>query len=250
MLKVEDLHVYHGDIHAVKGISLEIDNAEVVTCIGANGAGKSTLLKAIMGLVPVRSGKVWLDRQEITNRSTESTVRQGLNLVPEGRQVFTNLTVHDNLVIGGNARSRKSKGDLEEDFDLVYRLFLELARKKNQYAGTLSGGERQMLAIACGLMTRPRCLLLDEPSAGLSVRFTAVLSEITATLRQRGAAVLLVEQNSAIALNLATRGYIFQTGTVVAKGSIEALSKDELVQDVYLGKKRDDAEQDRELTSQ
>lgn len=237
MLKVEDLHVYYGDIHAVKGVSLEIRKGEVVTCIGANGAGKSTLLNAIMGLIHVRKGKVWIEQQEITNWPTEKVVSRGISLIPEGRQVFTNLSVHNNLLIGSYLQyMRKREIEVQEDFELMYRLFPVLAKRKNQRAGTLSGGERQMLTIACGLMARPQYILLDEPSAGLSIGFVTILSEIITALQSQGITILLVEQNSTIALNLASRGYIFQTGEIILQGTIDSLSKDQLVQNIYLGK--------------
>lgn len=187
MLNVQNIHVYYGDIHAIKGVSLEIKDGEVVACLGANGAGKSTLLGGIMGLVPIRKGKVSLDGSDITNWPTEKIASLGITLIPEGKQIFTNFSVHYNLVMGAYLQyRRKQEKEVEKDFEYVYSLFPVLAKRRNQRAGTLSGGERQMLAIASGLMARPRVMFLDEPSGGLSIGLINVLSNIIADLQKRG----------------------------------------------------------------
>ncbi len=237
MLEIQNLHIYYGDVHAVKGISLEIKDGEVVSCLGANGAGKSTLLRGVMGLAHIRKGKVLLNGNNITNWPTEKIASLGITLVPEGRQIFTNFSVYNNLVMGAYLQyRRKREKEVQKDFDLVYDLFPILAKRRNQQAGTLSGGERQMLAIACGLMTRPHIMLLDEPSGGLSIGVINALSNIITTLKKQGITILLVEQNPTIAMNLATRGYLFQTGEVVLEDTTESLLNSELVQSIYLGK--------------
>src|SRR5665648_526738 len=214
LLKVEDLKIYYGSIEALKGISLTVNEGEIVTVLGANGAGKSTLLRAISGLLPIRSGKIKLDDQELNNVKAFKIVMGGISHVPEGRKVFSTLTVEENLNLGAYTR-RKDMKSVEESKEKVFNLFPILKARRNQLSGTLSGGEQQMLAMGRGLMSTPRILLLDEPSLGL--------------------APLLVKQNARKALSIADRGYVLETGNITINGLASDLKSNQKVQEAYLG---------------
>ncbi|MGB9868007.1 MAG: ABC transporter ATP-binding protein [Bacillota bacterium] len=232
MLKVEGLHVHYGAIHALKGVSVEVAEGEIVAIIGANGAGKSTFLNTIGGLVRPSGGSIEFMGKKLPNRSHE-VVRAGIALVPEGRRVFGNLTVLQNLIMG--AFLRKDREGILRDMERVYKLFPRLKERKRQPASTLSGGEQQMLAIGRALMSRPKMLLLDEPSLGLA---PILVRDIFVTLREinaEGTTILLVEQNARQALELASRAYVFQTGSVVLSGASKELLQNEQVREAYLG---------------
>jgi len=233
MLEVEDLDVYYGAVHALKGVSVRAEAGEIVTLIGANGAGKTTLLRSISGLIPARSGRVTFEGRDITRMPPHEIVGLGVSQSPEGRMVFANLSVADNLELG--AYRRRDRAAIREDRDEVYRLFPRLLERRGQSAGTLSGGEQQMLAIGRALMSRPRLLLLDEPSLGLA---PLLVREIFRTLREinaRGMTVLLVEQNAHMALSIARRGYVLETGRVRIEARCSELLKNEEVRQAYLG---------------
>ncbi|OGF18190.1 MAG: ABC transporter ATP-binding protein [Candidatus Eisenbacteria bacterium RBG_16_71_46] len=233
MLEVEDLDVYYGAVHALKGVSVRAEAGEIVTLIGANGAGKTTLLRSISGLIPARSGRVTFEGRDITRMPPHEIVGLGVSQSPEGRMVFANLSVADNLELG--AYRRRDRAAIREDRDEVYRLFPRLLERRGQSAGTLSGGEQQMLAIGRALMSRPRLLLLDEPSLGLA---PLLVREIFRTLREinaRGMTVLLVEQNAHMALSIAGRGYVLETGRVRIEARCAELLKNEEVRQAYLG---------------
>ena len=233
MLEVEDLDVYYGAVHALKGVSVRAEAGEIVTLIGANGAGKTTLLRSISGLIPARSGRVTFEGRDITRMPPHEIVGLGVSQSPEGRMVFANLSVADNLELG--AYRRRDRAAIREDRDEVYRLFPRLLERRGQSAGTLSGGEQQMLAIGRALMSRPRLLLLDEPSLGLA---PLLVREIFRTLREinaRGMTVLLVEQNAHMALSIAGRGYVLETGRVRIEARCVVLLKNEEVRRAYLG---------------
>ena len=239
MLNIDGLHTYYGDLHVLKGLSMGVNHGEIVTVLGANGVGKSTLLKAIMGIAPSRQGKISYLGQDVTNSATEALIPLGLCLVPEGRELFTNLSVLDNLRLGAfSLRKRQSKEQFQESLDQVFSLFPALKGRQRQMAGTLSGGERQMLAIGRGLMSRPRLLMLDEPSIGLS---PLVVQEIFGTIRKlkaQGATILMVEQNTKIALQVADRGYVLQRGEIALADTAPNLLANESVREMYLGKGR------------
>ncbi|HEX6968493.1 MAG TPA: ABC transporter ATP-binding protein [Micromonosporaceae bacterium] len=228
-LRVEGLVAGYGRIEALHGVELTVSEGEVVTVVGANGAGKTTLLKTIAGLIRPTRGRIVWDGQDITAWPTEKRVKAGLALVPEGRRVFPALSVADNLVLGGYVRRR------ELDFDTVYSLFPVLADRRSQPAGTLSGGEQQMLAIGRALMSRPRLLLLDEPSLGLAPLMVAQVAAALVELRARGVPLLLVEQNAAVAFKIAERGYLLDRGVVAVAASTAELAADPQVRAAYLG---------------
>ena len=233
MLEVEDLDVYYGAVHALKGVSVRAEAGEIVTLIGANGAGKTTLLRSISGLIPARSGRVTFEGRDITRMPPHEIVGLGVSQSPEGRMVFANLSVADNLELG--AYRRRDRAAIREDRDEVYRLFPRLLERRGQSAGTLSGGEQQMLAIGRALMSRPRLLLLDEPSLGLA---PLLVREIFRTLREinaRGMTVLLVEQNAHMALSIAGRGYVLETGEIALAGAAADLAGNPEVRRAYLG---------------
>jgi len=233
VLTVEGLDVYYGAVHALKGVTLRAEQGEIVTLIGANGAGKTTLLRAISGLVPPRSGKVMFEGRDITRVPPHDIVGLGISQAPEGRMVFANLSVEDNLEMG--AYRRKDRAKIREDYDGMYALFPRLLERRRQTAGTLSGGEQQMLAIARSLMSRPRLLLLDEPSLGIA---PILIREIMRTIREingRGVTVLLVEQNAHLALSIAGRGYVLETGRVHLEDQAAALLQNDEVRKAYLG---------------
>jgi branched-chain amino acid transport system ATP-binding protein len=234
MLKIENLHVYYGGVHALKGISLEVPEGKVISLIGANGAGKSSTLRSICGLVTPQEGKVIYQGQDITGVEAHKRVGLGIAMVPEGRRVFTNLTVHENLLMG--AYSLEDKSHLEEDFEKIYRLFPKMESRRTQKAITLSGGEQQMLAVSRALMSRPKLLLMDEPSLGLAPNLVEEMFDTIARIhREEGLTVMLVEQNARAALSLASYGYVLEIGSIVLEGDTEALSTDERVKKAYIG---------------
>ena len=233
MLDVEGLDVYYGAVHALKGVSLRAEAGEIVTLIGANGAGKTTLLRTISGLIPARAGRVRLEGKDITKVPAHEIVALGMSQAPEGRMVFANLSVEDNLELG--AYRRKDRPGIRADRDQVYQLFPRLQERRKQQAGTLSGGEQQMLAIGRALMSRPRVLLLDEPSLGLAPLLVREIFKTIGEINRRGVTVLLVEQNAHMALTIARRGYVLETGRVALEDSTSRLLQNEDVKKAYLG---------------
>jgi branched-chain amino acid transport system ATP-binding protein len=233
LLEVENLHTYYGYIHALKGISLTVEEGEIVTLIGANGAGKSTTLRTITGILKPREGHVRLRGEDLTPYKPHEIVYKGISMVPEGRRVFARLTVAENLDMG--AYSRRSKAEIAEDLERVFNLFPRLKERRHQLAGTLSGGEQQMLAIARALMTRPRILLMDEPSMGLAPVLVEAIFDTIRQINKEGTTILLVEQNALMALSVASRGYVLQTGEIVLHDTAANLQKNEMVQRAYLG---------------
>ncbi len=234
MLKINDLHVFYGGIHALKGISLQVPENKIVTLVGANGAGKSTLLRAVSNLVPVSSGQITFKDQDITGKPTVSIVRNGITMVPEGRRIFANLTVLENLRMG--AYARKDKAGIEADIEKMYALFPRLKERSWQVAGTLSGGEQQMLAIARALMSRPHLLMMDEPSLGLAPLLVKEVFRIIKNIYSQGMTILLIEQNATAALKIADYGYVLETGTIVMEGPGQELADNQDVRQAYLGK--------------
>lgn len=233
LLQVEDLHVAYGNILALQGISLEVREGEIVTLIGANGAGKSTLLRAISGLVPIRSGRIIYASTDLRGVPAHQIVEMGVAHVPEGRGIFGNLTVLENLKLA--TWSRRDRRDLQEDFQRVFDLFPRLAERQGQLAGTLSGGEQQMLAVARAMMTRGRLMLLDEPSMGLAPRLVREIFQTLREINTAGTTILLVEQNARQALKLAHRGYVLETGRLTLTGTAGELMEDPKVKAAYLG---------------
>jgi branched-chain amino acid transport system ATP-binding protein len=233
LLDVQDLNVSYGAIRALQGISFHVDDGEIVTLIGANGAGKSTTLNTISGLLQAQSGTVRFRDQDITRTAAETIVRRGIIQVPEGRKIFAVLTVRENLEMG--AYTRTSKAEMRAGMERVFRSFPRLKERINQLGGTLSGGEQQMLAIARGLMAQPALLLLDEPSMGLSPLLVEEIFGIIQEINSQGTSILLVEQNAQMALSLADRGYVLETGTVVMEGGGQDLLHDPKVAGAYLG---------------
>ncbi len=231
------LSARYGAVHALRNVSLEVRAGELVALIGANGAGKSTLLRTIAGLVTPAAGRVALDGRDVTGQAPEAMIRAGVALVPERRRVFAPLTVLDNLELGGYAlpRGRDFRGRLEAGVEEAYRLFPVLRRRRDQLAGTLSGGEQQMLAIGRALMTRPRLLLCDEPSLGLAPLVVAEIMRLLSTLRAEGTTILLVEQNARMALRAADRAYVLEVGSVVLSGAATDLLEDDQLKAAYLG---------------
>jgi branched-chain amino acid transport system ATP-binding protein len=236
MLKINDLHVSYGGIKALRGVSLEVPDKKIVTLIGANGAGKSTLLRTISGLVKAESGSISFDGTEIMNKQISSICEKGIALVPEGRRVFANLTVEENLRIG--AYLRKDKDKIKEDYDWVYELFPRLKERSWQLAGTLSGGEQQMLAVGRALMSRPKIMMMDEPSLGLAPLVVRQIFEIIGQINKAGVTILLIEQNANMALNVADDAYVLETGEIVLHGPGKELLENEQVKEAYLGKKQ------------
>ena len=231
MFEIVDLHVHFGGIHALKGVSLEVNDGEIVTLIGANGAGKTTTLRTASGLIKPTSGAIRIDGVDITKTSAQDRVRQGLVQVPEGRRIFPQMTVLENLDLGAYLRRDNTDADLER----IYESFPVLADRRKQMAGTLSGGEQQMLAMGRALMSKPRILLLDEPSMGLAPLLVAEIFEIIKRVNETGTTVLLVEQNANMALQIADRGYVMETGTIVLSGPAAQLADTEDVKRAYLG---------------
>jgi branched-chain amino acid transport system ATP-binding protein len=233
MLKVEQLDVYYGAVHALKSLSLRAEAGEIVTLIGANGAGKTTLLRSISGLIPSRAGTVTFEGRDITKMPAHDIVGLGISQSPEGRMVFSNMSVEDNLELG--AYRRKDRAAISADRREIYRLFPRLEERRRQSAGTLSGGEQQMLAIGRALMSRPRLLLLDEPSLGLAPLLVREIFKTIQTINAQGVTVLLVEQNAHMALSIAGRGYVLETGTVRLEAPARDLLRNEEVREAYLG---------------
>ncbi len=235
LLKVTDLEVSYGGIDALRGISFDVEEGEIVTLIGANGAGKSTTLRTICGLVRPSAGRIVYDGRDITSQSTQRIVSEGIALVPEGRRVFDNLTVKENLLIG--AYLRKDKESIQADVEHVYELFPRLKEREWQSAGTLSGGEQQMLAVGRAMMTRPRILMMDEPSLGLAPLIVKDIFSIIRALNETGMTILLIEQNANAALRCAHHAYVLETGRITMSGTGASLLADQRVQDAYLGTK-------------
>jgi branched-chain amino acid transport system ATP-binding protein len=233
LLRVEDMHTYYGSIQALKGVSLEVREGEVVTLIGANGAGKSTTLRSINGLNTPRQGTIEFKGRNITRTAPHDIVGMGISQSPEGRRLFPHMTVLENLEMG--AFQRRDRGGIREDLDRVYSLFPRLSERKNQRAGTMSGGEQQMCAIGRALMARPKLLMLDEPSMGLAPIFVEKIFEIIGEINEQGTTILLVEQNALMALDAADRGYVLETGRVALADDAKSLRQNEQVQKTYLG---------------
>ncbi len=233
LLELEDVHVFYGAIHALKGVSLRVDPGQIVTLIGANGAGKSTTLRTISGLLRPRNGSLRFEGKDIVRASSQRIVRLGIAQAPEGRQLFSRMTVLENLEMG--AFQRRDRSEITSDLERVYELFPRLAERRTQKAGTLSGGEQQMCAIGRALLARPRLLMLDEPSMGLSPNLVDRIFEVISDINQQGTTILLVEQNAARALEVAHRGYVLETGRVTLADDATALRSNERVRASYLG---------------
>ena len=236
MLKIKDLHVSYGGIKALRGVDLEVPDGKIVTLIGANGAGKSTTLRTISGLVKAESGSITYDGKELLGLSINKILEQGIAQSPEGRRVFPNLTVLENLKIG--AYLRKDRDGIEKDVRWIYELFPWLEERHWQPAGTLSGGEQQMLAVGRALMSRPKLLMMDEPSLGLAPLVVQGIFDIIRTINQQGVTVLLIEQNANMALKIADYAYVLETGCITRSGTGAALLADESIKEAYLGKRR------------
>ncbi len=241
MLKVDNLNVHYGAIHAIKGVSFDVSKGEIVTLIGANGAGKSTILRAVSGLVKPSDGTITYTRKDgdepkdLTKVPAHKLVEQGISHVPEGRRIFANLSVSDNLELG--AYLRKDKAGIVEDMEWAFSLFPRLKERRKQVAGTLSGGEQQMLATARGLMSKPDLLLMDEPSMGLAPILVREIFDTVALINKRGVTILIVEQNANMALSLANRAFVLEVGSIVLQGTSSELSCNERVKEAYLGGK-------------
>jgi len=233
ILKIDDINVYYGAIHAIKGISLEVKQGEIVTLIGANGAGKSTTLRTISGLLKPKTGSITFMGKDIAGMPAHKIVREGISQVPEGRRVFAEMTVRENLDLG--AFSRKDKAGIANDLEMVYGLFPRLKERASQVAGTLSGGEQQMLAMGRALMSQPKLLLLDEPSMGLAPMLIREIFNIIVDINKKGTTVLLVEQNANMALSIANRAYVLETGRITLSGPASELAASEDVRKAYLG---------------
>lgn len=233
MLKVTDLQVYYGVIQALKGISFEVNEGEVIALIGANGAGKTTILNTVTGLINQKAGKIEFEGKDISHTPAYKIVAEGMAHVPEGRRVFAELSVYDNLMMG--AYTRKDKKEIAETLAMVYKRFPRLEERKKQMAGTLSGGEQQMLAMGRALMSKPKIILMDEPSMGLSPIFVNEIFDIIKAVSASGTTVLLVEQNAKKALSIADRAYVLETGKIILEGDAKVLMNDERVKKAYLG---------------
>ena len=233
MLKVTDLQVYYGVIQALKGISFEVNEGEVIALIGANGAGKTTILHTVTGLINQKDGKIEFEGKDISHTPAYKIVAEGMAHVPEGRRVFAELSVYDNLMMG--AYTRKDKKEIAETLAMVYKRFPRLEERKKQMAGTLSGGEQQMLAMGRALMSKPKIILMDEPSMGLSPIFVNEIFDIIKAVSASGTTVLLVEQNAKKALSIADRAYVLETGKIILEGDAKVLMNDERVKKAYLG---------------
>ena len=233
MLKVENINVYYGAIHALKGISVEVKQGEIVTLIGANGAGKSTILRTISGLLRAKTGDIVFEGNAIGGMPAEEIVRKGISQVPEGRRIFANMTVAENLELGAYIRS--DKAGIRKDIDKVFERFPRLGERRTQIAGTLSGGEQQMLAIGRGLMSQPKLMLLDEPSMGLAPLLVKEIFSIIQEINASGTTILLVEQNAHMALSIAHKAYVLETGRITLSGTAKELSESEAVRKAYLG---------------
>ncbi len=232
LLEVRDIHTYYGNIHALKGVSLEVGAGEIIALIGANGAGKTTTLRTISGLMQPREGRVIYDGEDISHTRADLLVSKGIAMVPEGRGVFAKLSVEENLDMG--AYTRRDRG-IKDDLERMFALFPRLRERRKQYAGTMSGGEQQMLAVARALMSKPRLLLMDEPSMGLAPVLVDGVFDAVQKIQEEGVTILLVEQNAHMALQIADRGYVFQSGEVVMSDTAANLRQNETVQKTYLG---------------
>ena len=235
ILKVEDIHVYYGSIHAVKGISFEVNEGEIVTLIGANGAGKSTTLNTISCLLHPSTGSVSFLGKPLAKTPPHKVVERGLAQVPEGRRIFLQMTVQENLEMGAYTQTARGASGVAQDLERVYDFFPRLGERRRQVAGTLSGGEQQMLAMGRALMSRPKLLMLDEPSMGLAPILVEQIFEIIADLHKKGSTILLVEQNAQMALSIASRGYVLETGKIVTTGTGEELLASPAIKKAYLG---------------
>lgn len=233
LLEVNDLHTYYGKIHALKGISLTVEEGEIVTLIGANGAGKTTTLRTISGLIKPHQGNIVLEGEDTLKYPAHDLVFKGIAMVPEGRGIFSKMSVLENLEMG--AYSRSDKNGIQKDLEWVFELLPRLRERQKQVAGTLSGGEQQMLATARALMTKPRVLLMDEPSMGLAPVLVEAIFDTIEQVNKEGTTILLVEQNATMALSIANRGYVLQTGQIVLTDTAANLQKNEMVQKAYLG---------------
>lgn len=233
MLVVNDIHTYYGNIHALKGLSLKVNKGEIVTLLGSNGAGKTTTLGTVTGLLKPKQGSITFKGQDISKMGPSEIVKLGISLSPEGREVFPSLTVEENLELG--AFTRKNKKEIQQSYNRVYELFPRLEERKKQAAGTLSGGEQQMLAIGRALMCQPELLILDEPSLGLAPNIVLMIFDLIKSINEQGTTVLLVEQNANMALSIAHRGYVLETGKVILHDDAEKLSNNEAVRKAYLG---------------
>ncbi len=233
MLEVHDLEVYYGVIRALKGISFEVNQGEIVTLIGANGAGKTTTMQSVVGLIPARSGSVIFEGQDITKTPCHKIVHMGMTQVPEGRRIFQELSVYENLLMG--AYSVKDQSNFKNDLEAIYTRFPRLAERKNQIAGTLSGGEQQMLAMGRAIMSHPKLLMLDEPSMGLSPLLVDQVFEIIKDINKDGTTILLVEQNAGKSLAISDRAYVLENGSIVLSGTGSELAASEMVKKAYLG---------------
>jgi branched-chain amino acid transport system ATP-binding protein len=233
ILNINNVHTYYGNIHALKGLTITVEQGEIVTLIGGNGAGKTTTLRTICGLLQPREGDVFFNGENLNKYKAHEVVYKGISMVPEGRGIFTRLTITENLEMG--AYSRNSTQEMKEDMERVFTLFPRLKERRNQVAGTLSGGEQQMLATGRALMTRPTVLLMDEPSMGLAPVLVELIFDTIEQINKQGVTVLLVEQNAHMALSIAHRGYVLQTGEIVLSDTAEKLKNDPTVQKAYLG---------------
>lgn len=233
MLTIKDLHVHYGGIHALTGVSIEIPQNKIVTLIGANGAGKSSTLKSIMGLAKASNGSIKFNGEEITGKPTTQIVKKGIVLVPEGRRIFPNMTVEENLLLG--AYTRNDKAGISKDMNWVYELFPRLKERIWQQGGTLSGGEQQMLAVARGLMSKPKLMMMDEPSLGLAPLIVKDIFNIIKEIHKNGVTILLIEQNAKAALEVADYGYVLETGNIVLEGPGKELLSNDDVKKAYLG---------------
>jgi branched-chain amino acid transport system ATP-binding protein len=233
LLEVNDVHTYYGNIHALKGISIRVEEGEVVTLIGSNGAGKSTTLKTVSGLLKPRRGNVMFQGKRLDQMQADDIVKVGVAQAPEGRRIFSRMTVMENLEMG--AYSRNDRAAVKNDIERVFELFPRLRERRGQKGGTMSGGEQQMLAIGRALMSNPKVLLLDEPSMGLSPILVETIFQVVKDINEQGTTILLVEQNALLALQVANRGYVLQTGTIVMEDTGQNLLKSELVRQAYLG---------------
>jgi branched-chain amino acid transport system ATP-binding protein len=237
LLRIKDLNVYYGGIHALKGISLNVAEEKVITLIGANGAGKSTLLRTVTGLVTAAGGSIKFFGREILGMPTHRITQEGIAMAPEGRKVFVNVSVHENLLMG--AYNRADRGEIQKDIEMVFKTFPRLKERAHQSAGTLSGGEQQMLAVGRALMSRPKLLLLDEPSLGLAPLLIREVFRIIRKINQEGTTILLIEQNAMAALHVADYCYVLETGSIVLEGTGKELLNDRRVKEAYLGESSD-----------
>ena len=233
MLSIENLEVYYGAIHAIKGISFDVEQGEIIALIGANGAGKTTILHTITGLVPAKHGSIKFNDKELTKTPAHKIVSMGMAHVPEGRRVFAELSVYENLMLG--AYTRKDKAEIAQSLEMVFKRFPRLQERRSQSAGTLSGGEQQMLAMGRALMSKPSIILMDEPSMGLSPLYVSEIFDIIQEINKSGTTVLLVEQNAKKALSIANRAYVLETGKIVLSGDAKELMNDDSVKKAYLG---------------